>query len=93
MHAEGDAFIVDTGYDADRIRAKVLNLGMRPVIHPSPSRTCPQPLDRNLNRMRYRVECVFDDLKRFRAVATRYDNTATSYPAVLYVTFMVLCLR
>ncbi|NOJ54928.1 transposase, partial [Myxococcus xanthus] len=35
----------------------------------------------------------FHDLKRFRAVATRYDKTATSYLAVLHVASMLLWLR
>lgn len=33
VHAEGAAFIADTGYDADRIRANVRMLRMKPVIH------------------------------------------------------------
>ena len=93
VHAEGEAFIADTGYDADRIRANVQKLGMKPVIHSNPSRKSPLPLDRSLYRLRYRVECFFHDLKRFRAAATRYDKTATSYLAVLHVASMLLWLR
>lgn len=65
VHDEGNAFIADTDYDADRILANVRKLGMKPVIHSNPSRKRPLPLDRT----RYRVECFFHDLKRFRAVA------------------------
>ncbi|RKH02928.1 IS5 family transposase [Corallococcus sp. CA053C] len=93
VHAEGNAFIADTGYDADRIRSNARKLGMNPVIHPHPSRKQPPPLDRSLYRMRYRVECFFHDLKRFRAVATRYDKTATCYLAALHVASMLLWLR
>ena len=93
VHAEGEAFIADTGYDADRIRSNARKLGMNPVIHPHPSRKQPPPLDRSLYRMRYRVECFFHDLKRFRAVATRYDKTATCYLAALHVASMLLWLR
>ncbi|RKH37133.1 transposase [Corallococcus sicarius] len=66
---------------------------MKPVIHSNPSRKSPLPLDRSLYRLRYRVECFFHDVKRFRAVATRYDKTATSYLAVLHVASMLLWLR
>ncbi len=93
VHAEGDAFIADTGYDADRICANVRKLGMKPVIPSNPSRKRALPLDRTLYRLRYRVECFFHDLKRFRAVATRYDKTATNYLAVLLVASMLLWLR
>ncbi|WP_158623472.1 hypothetical protein [Corallococcus sp. CA053C] len=40
-----------------------------------------------------RVECFFHDLKRFRAVVTRYDKAATSDLAVLRVASMLLWLR
>ncbi|RKG58557.1 hypothetical protein D7W79_42305 [Corallococcus exercitus] len=93
VHAEGEAFIADTGYDAERIRSNVLNVEMKPVIHPHPGRKQPPPLDRTLYRLRYRVECFFHDLKRFRAAATRYDKTATCYLAVLHVASMLLWLR
>ncbi|RKH95403.1 IS5 family transposase [Corallococcus sp. AB038B] len=93
VHAEGAAFIADTGYDADRIRANVRKLRMKPVIHSNPSRKRALPLDRTLYRLRYRVECFFHDLNRFRAVATRYDKTATSYLSVLHVASMLLWLR
>ncbi|TSC25765.1 transposase [Corallococcus sp. Z5C101001] len=93
VHAEGAAFIADTGYDADRIRTNVRKLRMKPVIHSNPSRKWALPLDRTLYRLRYRVECFFHDLKRFRAVATRYDKTAISYLAVLHVASMLLWLR
>lgn len=59
MHAEGDAFIADTGYDAERIRANAQKLGMKPVIHPHLSRKQPPPMDRILYRLCYRVECFF----------------------------------
>ncbi|NBD09264.1 transposase [Corallococcus silvisoli] len=62
---------------------------MTPVIHSHPSRKHSPPLDRT----RYRVECFIHDLKRFRSAATRYDNTATSYLAVLHVASMLLWLR
>ncbi|WP_431603498.1 transposase [Corallococcus macrosporus] len=37
VHAEGDAFIADTGYDAERIRTNAEKAGMTPVIHPTPA--------------------------------------------------------
>ncbi|WP_141593846.1 transposase [Myxococcus sp. AB056] len=62
-------------------------------MHSSPSRKRALPLDRNLYQLRYRVECFFHDLKRFRAVATRYDKTGPSYLAVLHIASMLLWLR
>ncbi|RKG63907.1 hypothetical protein D7W79_39710 [Corallococcus exercitus] len=59
----------------------------------APSRKQSPPLDQTLYRLRYRVECFFHDLKRFRAAATRYDKTATCYIAVLHVASLLLWLR
>ncbi|WP_366928061.1 transposase [Corallococcus exiguus] len=50
VHAEGDAFLADTGYDAERIRANAQKVGMKPVIHPHPSRKQPPPRGVHLPR-------------------------------------------
>ncbi len=50
-------------------------------------------LDRKLYRRRYRVECLFHDLKRFRAVASRYDKTAVNYLAMVEVACAVKWLN
>ena len=74
-HARGRALIGDTGYDSTEFRGKIRARGMKPVIccHPMRKRGRAR-LDRRLYRVRYRVECSFHFLKRFRAVATRYDK-------------------
>jgi len=93
-HARGRAFIGDTGYDSDEFRTAIKAKGMRPVIHPHPTRESKPPLSRKLYRMRYRVECFFHELKRFRAIATRYEKTATSYLGLIHVACIYLwCCR
>src|SRR5215207_2119697 len=68
--------IGDMGYDADRIRQELLVRGVLPVVPSNPARTTPLPLDRELYRLRNRIERLNNKLKQFRAVATRYDKTA-----------------
>ena len=63
--------------------------GMKPVICSQPTRAKRRRIDRRLYRQRYQVECFFHNLKRFRAVATRYDKTAQNYLAFVHVA----CLR
>jgi len=82
-HARGRALIADTGYDADRIVAAVREHGMKPVIHCNPTRKVKRRLDRKLYRIRYMVEVFFHHIKRFRAVATRYEKTARNYLALV----------
>jgi transposase len=84
-HAQGNAVMADTAYDADRIVAAVRTRGMKAVIHPAPWRKRRRRLDRGLYRDRYRVEVFFHSLKRFRAIATRYDKTARNYLALVHL--------
>jgi transposase len=79
-HAQGRAFIGDTGYDSDDLARKIRRRGMKVVICCNPTRKRNRRrLDRRIYRRRHRVECLFHDLKRFRAVASRYDKTAVNY--------------
>jgi transposase len=92
-HARGRAFIGDTGYDSNEFLAAVRAKGMKPVIHPKPERKMKQRLARKLYRRRYVVEVFFHNLKRFRAVATRYDKTARNYLAIVQVACACLWLN
>jgi transposase len=83
-HARGRSLIADTGYDADRIVAAVQARGMKPVIHCNPTRKHGRRrLNRKLYRIRYHVEVFIHRLKRFRAIATRYEKTASNYLALV----------
>jgi len=72
------------GYDADWLRQALLLRGVLPVIPPNPVRKEPAPLDRELHRLRNRVERPVSRLKQSRAVATRYDQTAESFLAFIH---------
>jgi transposase len=92
-HSQGRAFIADTGYDADRIVDAVRSKGMKPVICMNPMRKNRWRLDRKLYRRRYLVEVFFHDLKRFRAIATRYEKTARNYLALIHLACVWLWLN
>jgi transposase len=91
--ARGRALIGDTGYDSNEFRAEIRARGMKPVIHSKPERKRALPLDRKLYRRRYQVECFFHDLKRFRAIATRYEKTACNYLALVQLACAWLWLK
>ena len=55
--------IGDMGYDADWVREELLVRGVLPVIPPNPVRREPVPLDRELYRLRNRVERLVNRLK------------------------------
>ena len=91
-HARGKALIGDTGYDSNEFLAAVRAKGMRPVIHAKPERKQKHRLARKLYRKRYLVEVFFHNLKRFRAIATRYEKTARNYLALAQVACVWLWL-
>jgi len=84
-HAQGRAFIGDTGYDSERIREAAKARGMKVVIPSHPTRKVSRRYDKRLYRIRYRVECFFHQLKRCRRVATRYEKSGRNYLAFLHL--------
>ena len=82
-HAHGKALIGDTGYDSDDFVHAVRRRGMKAVIHSKPEWKKKHRLDRTLYRQRYLVEVSFHRLKRFRAIATRYEKTSRNYLALV----------
>ena len=83
--AHGEAFIGDTGYDADRIVHEAQARDLIPVISCNPTRERKRRLDRKLFAIRYLVECFFHRLKAFRAIATRYEKSRRNYLALIHV--------
>jgi len=81
-HARGKALIADSGYDSNQFRQAVRDNGMKPVIGSNAQRPRKLPKSRALYAKRYLVECFFHQLKRFRAIATRFEKTARNFLAL-----------
>jgi len=78
--------MADAGYDADRIVDAVRTRGMKPVIAMNPTRKHHRRRkDRARYRLRYQVECFFHDIKRFRAIASRFEKTARNFLAAIHI--------
>ncbi len=92
-HARGKACIADSGYCSQPIRDAIRARGMKPVIAPNPTHNVKGRLDRKLYKLRYMVECGFHRLKRFRAVATRYEKTGTNFLALVHVACITMWLN
>ena len=69
----------DKGYDSDAIRDEVRARGGRPEIPTKKNRHIQHTVNRALYAMRNRIERFFNRLKNSRRVATRYDQTASSF--------------
>ncbi len=74
--------IADRGYSSNRFRQLVWDRGARPAIPTKINEApvaCPEPIYHNRNM----VERLWARLKEWRAVATRYEKTGTSFMGVL----------
>jgi transposase len=68
--------------------------GMKPVIAMQPQRKHNRRRkSQALYRLRGQVECFFHDLKRFRALASRYEKTAKNYLAAVHVACIFVWLN
>ena len=84
-HAQGAAAIADSAYDSHAIVAHARRRGMKVVVPTNPTRRKQRRPDKKLYRLRYMVECFFHRLKRFRAIATRYAKSASSFLAEVHL--------
>lgn len=86
------AFIADKGYDADEPRTELLFNGIEAVIPPKSNRKAPILYDRDKYKARNLVERMFNKLKNWRRVATRYDKTAESFLGFITIAAIKLWL-
>lgn len=85
--------IADTGYDSNELREQLRRQKTKAVISSKPERKRKRPLERTLFRQRYKVECFFFNIKRFRAVATRYDKGARNFASTVAIACIHLWLN
>ncbi len=74
-----EAFLPDRGYDADAIREEITAAGVEAVIPAKTGRRNPAPHDPTKYKWRNLIERLFNKLKNWRRIATRYDKTKESY--------------
>jgi transposase len=77
--------LADKAYDTDAIRADLKARRIKPVIPPKSNRKTKIRYNKTLYRERNWIERVFGHLKINRAIATRYDQLADSFLAMLYL--------
>jgi transposase len=88
-----DYVLGDRAYDAKSLREAIAAIGATAVIPSHPSRKQPYDYDRNIYRLRNRIERCFNKLKHFRRVATRYDRRAVHFLAFIHLASAMLWMR
>jgi transposase len=84
--------LADKAYDADFIVEFVTQQGAIVVIPPKSNRVVEREYDKALYKERNWIERLFNRLKHYRRVATRYDKTSSSYLGFLALASTMLWL-
>lgn len=89
-----DILLADKGYDADaRVLDRLAAAEIEPVIPPKSNRKEPRDYDKALYKARYLIENFFEKLKHYRAIATRYDKTASAFLGAIHLAASVIWLN
>ena len=82
--------VADASYDSDAIRARVKRLRAKACIKTIRSRRVRKRYDKARYRHRNVVERFFNNLKRFRRAATRYDKKPTNFAGFIWLAALIL---
>jgi transposase len=93
-HMKADTLLADKAFDADQRVIKPLEAaGKTCVIPPKSNRKKPRPFDKEIYKPRHLIENFYCSLKRFRAIATRYDKTARNFLAAIHLAAAIAWLN
>jgi transposase len=86
--------LADKAYDAqERVLDKLEAKNCEAVIPPKASRKEARTYDRFLYQARHLIENFFAKLKQYRAIATRYDKTASNFLGGIYLAATAIWLN
>jgi len=84
---------MDRAYDSNAIRAKLAAKGIDPVLPPKANRLEIIVSDQEQYKQRNKVERLFNKLKQFRRVATRYEKLKATFLAFVTLALIIIMLR
>ena len=84
---------MDKAYDCDRIRQKLEAKGIEPVIPSKANRREALSYDRAYYKQRNKVERLFNKIKLYRRVATRYEKHKVNFLAFVTLALIIIMLR
>ena len=87
------ALLADKAFDADWLLHELDERGATAVIPPKANRKLQRDYDTHMYKWRHLIENYFAKIKEFRAIATRYDKTDTSYAANWHLCGMLIAAR
>lgn len=84
--------LADKGYDSDNIIDYITQIGAVPVIPPRSHRLVQRSYDKIIYKERNLIERLFNRLKQFRKIATRFEKIKANFEALIYLASVVLWL-
>jgi transposase len=87
---KGNFVLADRAYDTNAIRQYIEACGGFAVIPNMPQRIKPFDYDKQIAKLRHKVENTFAKLKRFRRIATRYDKLPQTFMGFLTLAAITL---
>jgi transposase len=85
--------LADKGFDSDRFRSSIAEVGAQAVIPSNRSRSQAIPYDKHLYEDRNLVERFINKIKHYRRIATRYEKTVLSFASMLFLVGAMIWLR
>ena len=85
--------LMDGGYDSDAIREFIVQSSGAAVIPPNPSRASVLPFDKHLYKERHKAENLFQKLKRYRRISTRYEKSVVLFGAMVAMASVLIWLK
>ena len=90
---EGSYALLDAGYDSDDIRQFVKQQNSTSVIAYRKNRLKIPDFDKHIYKERHKVENLFQKLKRFRRIATRYEKNHNMFKSMVNLASILLYLK
>jgi len=91
---QAHTLLADKAFDADeRVIDPLRAAGKTAVIPPRSNRRNQRAYDKAAFKARHLIENFFCNLKKFRAIATRYDKTARNFLAAIHLVAALIWLN
>lgn len=87
-----DYVLADRGYDSNEIVEYIRKINAIPVIPPRSNRIIKRKYDKFIYKDRNLVERLFNRLKQFRKIATRFEKIKINFEACIYLACSYLWL-
>lgn len=88
-----NTILADKGYDSDKFRFKLREIGINPNIPVRKNRKPDPNYNLDLGKMRFKIERTNAWIKSFRRLRFRFDYTLKSFEALIYLGLIVICIR